>query len=613
MDSILEYKFNIGGNFTAAMDGMAESTGRFNAAVETSRQGLTKWEQKFAAFGLIGDYVKKISDAFGSIVDAGANAELQLINMKTLFGGNAEAAKDMYDRISEYGKVTPYEKAGLLEAQRTMMSFGMSGEAAFSTLQQIGDIAMGNSGKMQSLALAFAQMSSAGKLSGQDLMQMINAGFNPLNEISKLTGKSMQELKEEMSRGAISTDMVAEAFRSATSEGGLFYGAIDEASQTAAGKMASIRDSIEEAKVSIFNATGGALMWVSALSEVMVPVSQLLPMFQALGGTLSWIKGLELASKFSGFASTASTAFTTFRVAAVGACRTVGVAIMNIPIIGWIAAAVAGLIALGTYLWETSETFRGFLYGIWEVVKALVVPVWDFLVGRIKESWATLKAWAVLAWDMLRGAFERVRSLVAAVWEYVSSVPGRIRQAIGRVLDFLREKFRTAYDWLSSNVFKPIIGFFTGLYEKYVRPVLDKIVGLMGKVFNPIIELWNKLTGGVVARFKVGFDKGVEDFRKEEAEEAAEEAAALGEGSPQTSVVNPPVPGSAQNITGSTLSSVGSSAASGGGSVRNITVNVERLVERFEIHTTNLQGDLSRVKDMVGEALLSALNDVNLA
>ena len=335
-----------------------------------------------------------------------------------------------------------------------------------------------------------------------------------------------------------------------------------------------------------------------------------------VGKSISWVKGLQWASMWTGlsgtlttFATRAAGGFRLFSTIAVTACRTVGVAVMNIPIIGWIAAAVAGLIALGTYLWETSETFRGFLYGIWEVVKALVVPVWDFLVGRIKESWTTLKAWAVFAWDMLRGAFERVRSLVAAVWEYVSSVPGRIRQAIGGVLDFLREKFRTAYDWLSSNVFGPIIGFFTGLYEKYVRPVLDKIVGLMGKVFNPIIELWNKLTGKVVATFKVGFDKGVEDFRKEEAEEAA----ASGEGSPQTSVVNPPVPGSAQNITGSTLSSVGSSAASGGGSVRNITVNVERLVERFEIHTTNLQGDLSRVKDMVGEALLSALNDVNLA
>ena len=204
MASIFDYQFNVGGNFTAAMDGMAESTGRFAAAVETSTQGLSKWEQKLAAFGLIGDYVDRACNAVNGIVEVGANAELQLMNLKTLFGGNAEAAKEMYERISEYGKVTPYDKAGLIEAQRTMMSFGIEGEKAFETLKQIGDIAMGDKQKMQSLALAFAQMSSTGKLTGQDLMQMVNAGFNPLQEISKKTGKSVAELKKEMERGAIS-------------------------------------------------------------------------------------------------------------------------------------------------------------------------------------------------------------------------------------------------------------------------------------------------------------------------------------------------------------------------------------------------------------------------
>lgn len=130
MASIFDYQFNVGGNFTAAMDGMAESTGRFAAAVETSTQGLSKWEQKLAAFGLIGDYVDRACNAVNGIVEVGANAELQLMNLKTLFGGNAEAAKEMYERISEYGKVTPYNKAGLIEAQRTMMSFGIEGNPA---------------------------------------------------------------------------------------------------------------------------------------------------------------------------------------------------------------------------------------------------------------------------------------------------------------------------------------------------------------------------------------------------------------------------------------------------------------------------------------------------
>ena len=256
MANIFDYYFNLKGNIVGKIDGLIDKTIEFQTSISRSQtllEGLGK-----AAIGIesIGNVVRGVSDVLSGITEAGAAAELQLMNLKTLFGGNAEAANEMYERISEYGKVTPYDKAGLLEAQRTMMSFGMSGEATFSTLQQIGDIAMGDSQKMQSLALAFAQMQSTGKLMGQDFNQMINAGFNPLNEISKATGKSVGELKEEMSKGKISVEMVSEAFRSATSEGGLFYGAIEAASETTAGKMASMRDSIEEAKVSIFNATG---------------------------------------------------------------------------------------------------------------------------------------------------------------------------------------------------------------------------------------------------------------------------------------------------------------------------------------------------------------------
>lgn len=208
MASVFDYRFNIDGNFSAEMQGMIDHTGEFSAKIKDCNSWLGKLSNTFAVWDMASNYVEKFSGALNGITEAGSAAELQLMNLKTLFGGNADAAADMYERISDYGKVTPYDKAGLLEAQRTMMSFGLSGEAAFSTLKQIGDIAMGDSQKMQSLALAFAQMSSTGKLTGQDLMQMINAGFNPLNEISKLTGKSVGELKEEMSKGAISANFV---------------------------------------------------------------------------------------------------------------------------------------------------------------------------------------------------------------------------------------------------------------------------------------------------------------------------------------------------------------------------------------------------------------------
>lgn len=137
MSSIFDYIFNLKGNYSVKIDDLTDKTAEFQASVAKSQDALTGLGQACISFESVVNVVKNITDVFTGVTNIGANAELQLINMKTLFGGNAEAAQEMYDRISEYGKVTPYDKAGLIDAQKTMMSFGMSGEQAFSTLKQI--------------------------------------------------------------------------------------------------------------------------------------------------------------------------------------------------------------------------------------------------------------------------------------------------------------------------------------------------------------------------------------------------------------------------------------------------------------------------------------------
>ena len=150
---------------------------------------------------------------------------------------------------------------------QTLMGFGMSAEESQIRLKQLGDISQGDAQKFESLTLAFAQMSSTGKLTGQDLNQMINAGFNPLEEISRKTGKSIGELKEEMGKGAISADMVADAFASATSEGGRFYGAMDAQSKTFSGQLATLKDGVDNLK----GLLAGGL--TTALAGTVMPVS----------------------------------------------------------------------------------------------------------------------------------------------------------------------------------------------------------------------------------------------------------------------------------------------------------------------------------------------------
>lgn len=252
------FNINIGGT---AYSGIAQ----LNKALNSVNINAEKTESIFTKIGnasirlqgmmsVCQTLVGKVAGAIGKVVDAGSENELQKMNMTTLFKGNAEAAEDMFARISEYGKVTVYDKAGLLEAQKTMMSFGIEGEKSFATLKQIGDIAMGDKQKMQSLALAFSQATSAGKLQGQDLLQLINAGFNPLQVISERTGESMSSLKEKMSKGQISAEMLSQAFQWATDEQGLFYQGAEKAGSTTMGRINQLKDTFDEFLISAFDA-----------------------------------------------------------------------------------------------------------------------------------------------------------------------------------------------------------------------------------------------------------------------------------------------------------------------------------------------------------------------
>lgn len=159
----------------------------------------------------------------------------------TSFLGSKEKADQMMESFKQMAATTPIDLETLSSSTQTMLGFGVSAETAGKMMHVLGDISGGNTQKFQSLSLAFSQMSSAGRLMGQDLLQMINAGFNPLTEMSRQTGKSMAELKEEMSKGAISSQQVTEAFISATEEGGRFHGMLKAQSQGLAGSFAKLK------------------------------------------------------------------------------------------------------------------------------------------------------------------------------------------------------------------------------------------------------------------------------------------------------------------------------------------------------------------------------------
>lgn len=193
-----------------------------------------------------------LKELASKVISVRAEFESMETSLKVLLGGNEERLNNIMGQIKEYALASPLNTKDMVGAVQMMTSFGIEAEKSIDYLKAIGDISMGDTGKFNSLALAFSQMSSAGKLMGQDLMQMVNQGFNPLEEIARKTGKSIGELKNEMSKGAITSKMVQDAFISATSAGGKFYGMASEGAKTLNGQISMLQESFDN----MFNEIG---------------------------------------------------------------------------------------------------------------------------------------------------------------------------------------------------------------------------------------------------------------------------------------------------------------------------------------------------------------------
>lgn len=196
----------------------------------------------------VGGYfaIDKILDFGKTLVNVRGEIESFQISFDVLLG-NKEKAESFFKELKQFAVDTPLMLNDLSKGAQLLLGFGVEADKLMPTLKQIGDISMGDAQRFNSLSLAFAQMSATGKLMGQDLLQMVNAGFNPLKTMSETTGKSVAQLKDEMSKGAISSDMVAQAFADATAEGGKFNGMLKKQSEGIKGGVSNLMGAIDDA------------------------------------------------------------------------------------------------------------------------------------------------------------------------------------------------------------------------------------------------------------------------------------------------------------------------------------------------------------------------------
>lgn len=345
-------------------------------------------------------------------------------------------------------------------------------------------------------------------------------------------------------------------------------------------RQARIRQQIEDFKISVFNATGDVYLWAGALSDTLIPLSQLMPLlsgaYPIIKGVSIWIfqgaKGLFLFGKGAltalinvgklavtlltkglsalayyigslvtggsaqlGFAAMSQIAFSSFKAAAVTACRTVSAAIMSIPLIGWIAAAIAAIVAIGVYFWNTSAKFRATLKGLWASFKAVFSNIWDLA-----------------------------------------------KEVFGSISDLIKAAFSLDGAGISAAISK-----MTGAFSKF-----------------------GKETGNA---FQEAYDQEIKDSLAK-AKQQKDDEGGSGDLSDTAGNVDLPVittPGGGGG--GSTDSSSRHSGGGGAGKATNVTIHIGKLVDNLTIKSTNLSTDPSEVKGIITELLISAVNDANLA
>jgi len=343
-----------------------------------------------------------IGAGVSAVASLGAQAEQTSVAFSTLVGDEQKAAKVLQD-INALAAKTPYNNLDLVDNAKMMLSFGMEADKVNGYLSQLGDIASGDKNKLAGLSLVLGQVSSAGKLSGQDNLQFINQGFNPLKELEKMTGKTYAELQDMMSKGQIGFEAVAAAIRHATGEEGAFYRMSEKQSLTLSGKVSTLVGNIQMKAAELFQHIQPMLLDLVAMFDAIVPpiASALGVIFSIVGGVIHFI--MQFREELGYVAAVVAVGTVVFNAHAIaigavaGAAKVASAAVkiwtgvqwllnaaMTANPIGLIIVGISALVAAVVYCWNKFAGFRAFIKTYWEIWKGFGNIIKDYVIDRIR-------------------------------------------------------------------------------------------------------------------------------------------------------------------------------------------------------------------------------------
>ena len=398
-------------------------TGEVKLNSDPAEKATSKWT--VAAGQLIADFAKKAASSLQSVVKSGldynAQMESYLTNFKVMLGDEQLAAEKL-EEIRRMAASTPFSLSDLTEGTQTLLQFGVAADDTTGVLKRLGDISLGNADKLQTLVRAYGKMSSAQKVTLENVNMMIDAGFNPLNQICDATGESMSALYKRISDGKVSFNELEAAVAAATSEGGQFYNGMLEASQNFNGRLSTLKDNVAaltgELTSGLFSALGDILVkaneLVVSITEDDAKMAALKETIGVLTAAVVAVTAAVLSYKATVAAATAITALHTAATTAMAAAHKAAAAgatglqvaqaalntVLSANPIGLVVAALAaGLVTA----YHTSETFRSAVDSAFSAIQKTASNVIGSVVDWINELVARIKGAAAALGSLKNG------------------------------------------------------------------------------------------------------------------------------------------------------------------------------------------------------------------
>lgn len=366
--------------------------------------------------------VGAVTAALGAGVVAGVKYNASIESYQTSFEvmtGSAEKASEVIDKLKKVGAETPFELPDLADTTQLLMNYGFSADEAMDKMMMLGDISQGSAEKMSRIATAYGQMSSAGKVSLEDVKQMIEAGFNPLQEISESTGESMASLYDRISKGTISVDEITASMQRATSEGGKYFQSMEKQSQTFSGLISTLKDNTQQLLGEVVKPISDGLT-ESLLPAAISAIEQLTQGFEENGvAGMIQAAGNIVNGLFTGMMENAPLLIST------------GMELLNQFLLG-IATGVPALITKGFEI--VTQLVLGILQNLPQLITQGAAVITNFVNGLLSSLPSVLQSGVQMILRLVDGIINNLPSIVSAaaqaIARFIASIASNLPQII---------------------------------------------------------------------------------------------------------------------------------------------------------------------------------------